>query len=123
MRPLAVRISVATEWQRLLACEPYHGKPAADQRSLRDRQIVFEAARAIEPLQYGREPREAVLVQCKAGTRQGGGKALPEVAGIDRVAIVPDIDPRQKLELVEVIRLPDELDLAPQGGLFHERAR
>src|SRR5215470_19849298 len=105
MRALAVRIPVRTERQSLLACEPHHGEAAADQRRSRDHQVEFEAALAIKLFQDSREPREAALVQCKARARQGGGKSLPEIAGIDRVAIVAEVDPREKLELVEVFRL------------------
>ena len=39
---------------------------------------------------------------------------MPEIPGIDRIAIVPDVDKGEELELVEIFGLSNERDLAPQ---------
>src|SRR5215217_2366538 len=107
MRSLAIRNLFRTQWQGLLACEPGQSEPSAHQRSSRKGQIELDAARTIELVQHRRDPQKPALVQCQAGTCQRRGKTLPEIPGKDRIAVMPDVNKCEELELVEVFGLPD----------------
>src|SRR4051794_29864462 len=123
MRALALRGGIAAKRQRPLARVPCHSDPPAQHRGARDDQIELEATRAFDLFKQRGDPREAAIVESKPRLRQAGGEALPEIGSIDRALVMTDIRQRQELELVEILRLPDQENLAPQRCFLHERTR
>ena len=121
MGALAIGRGLGAERQRPFTREADDSEPATDERTARDHQIQLEAAGTVDLFQQRRDPCKAPIVQRQVRLSEASGEALPEIAGIDRVAVVAKIGQRQELELVEILGLPDQQDLAPQCRLFDQR--